>query len=80
MPPAGQPLRVGLVGGPTGSALERIGAAFIALAEEAMIVCDERGRITSINPAFTAITGFTADEVRELVQDRVAQFHWQTGA
>ena len=63
VPPAGQPLRVGLVGGPTGSALERIGAAFIALAEEAMIVCDERGRITSINPAFTAITGFTADEV-----------------
>ena len=26
------------------------------------------------------LLGFTADEVKELVQDRVAQFHWQAGA
>jgi len=26
------------------------------------------------------LLGFTSDEVRELVQDRVAQFQWQSGA
>lgn len=37
--------------------------------------------LTLLESFFTeaVLLGFTADEVRELVQDRIAQFQWQTG-
>ncbi len=42
-----------------------------------------RERLTVLLDGFfteAVLLGFTADEVKELVQDRVAQFHWQAGA
>lgn len=41
-----------------------------------------RERLTALLDGFfteAVLLGFSADEVRELVQDRVAQFQWQTG-
>ena len=42
-----------------------------------------RERLTILLDGFfteAVLLGFTADEVRELVQDRMTQFQWQTGA
>lgn len=42
-----------------------------------------RERLTTLLDGFfteAVLLGFSADEVRDLIQDRVAQFQWQTGA
>lgn len=41
-----------------------------------------RERLLALLESFfteAVLLGFTADEVRDLVQDRIAQFQWQTG-
>jgi diguanylate cyclase (GGDEF)-like protein/hemerythrin-like metal-binding protein/PAS domain S-box-containing protein len=40
----------------------KIAALFFQNSSEGMIVTDAQGVITSVNPAFTALSGFTADE------------------
>ena len=40
----------------------KIAAKFFQTTSEGMIITDAEGTITSVNPAFTALSGFTADE------------------
>jgi diguanylate cyclase (GGDEF)-like protein/PAS domain S-box-containing protein len=42
---------------------QRLAATVLELADEAVLVTDPRNRIISVNPAFTAITGYTAQEM-----------------
>lgn len=41
----------------------KLSAAVFRMANEAMVITDPGNRIVSVNPAFTAITGYEADEV-----------------
>jgi diguanylate cyclase (GGDEF)-like protein/PAS domain S-box-containing protein len=42
---------------------QRLAATVLELADEAVLVTDPRNRIISVNPAFTVITGYAAQEV-----------------
>lgn len=44
----------------------RLGQDALALSEDGVIITDAANRILAVNPAFTRITGYSADEVRGL--------------
>jgi len=55
---------------------------FVALPGSDLTKKARRERLTALLDGFfteAVLLGFSADEVRELVQDRVAQFQWQAG-
>ncbi len=48
------------------AALARLAGSIYALADEGIAVCDHRGRILSVNPAFASITGYSLEELHGL--------------
>lgn len=59
----GRRLRLGLAGGQGIGTLERLAGGIFGLVEEGIAICDERGRICAVNPAFSRISGYAADEL-----------------
>ena len=43
--------------------LDRIAGSIFGLADEGIVICDARGCVRAINPAFSGITGYRAEEV-----------------
>jgi diguanylate cyclase (GGDEF)-like protein/PAS domain S-box-containing protein len=54
---------LGLSAGAAGGSLERIAGGIFGLAEEGILICDARGRVCAVNPAFSSITGYGAEEL-----------------